>query len=67
MGKLSALRQHSCETICAAFADPIAAEIEVSQRCALTPALLQALCPVWSDPMIAEIEVNQRCALPQPR
>jgi hypothetical protein len=33
--QLPALSQHSCKALCPACADVIAAEIEVSQRCAL--------------------------------
>ncbi len=46
-------------------ADVIAAEIEVSQRCALRKHSCQALCLGWPDPIETEIEVSERWALRQ--
>jgi hypothetical protein len=43
----------------------IAADIEVSQRCALRKHSPQALCFGCFDPIVVEIKVSQRCALRQ--
>jgi hypothetical protein len=41
----------------------IAAEIQVSQRCALRQHSCKALCSSITDAIEAEMEVSQRCAL----
>ena len=47
------------------LSDPIAIEIEMSQRCALRQHSCKTLCPCLADLIVSEIEVSQHCALPQ--
>ena len=46
-------------------ADVIAAQIEVSQRCALPQHSCKTFCPACAYLIPAAIEVSERCALPQ--
>jgi hypothetical protein len=47
------------------LSDPMAIEIEMSQRCALRQHSCKTLCPCLADLIVSEIEVSQHCALPQ--
>jgi hypothetical protein len=45
--------------------DSIAAEIEVSQHCALPEHSCKTFCPSLVYAIVVEIEVSQRCAIRQ--
>ena len=65
LSQCSALRQHTCKSLCPGRSDLIKVQIEVTQRYALRKYSSKALCPCCADLIVAEIEVSQCCALPQ--